>query len=373
MSAFRDGKPLIYATTVNNSAGALSIDGRSFVSRYIEQFTSKPATQNTITVTLRSNYVVPVFASISILGLVNASPAGPRQTSQLIQLIKVGDKPDGGLNFGDAQTGKLGTWLKAEEGLVLNVRQALISNEDVVFSFEIVNPTSGQVSPQVTLRTTTLLIGPLPITTEGPDNTFTVVERAFIRSNIRQSTCFPGATNTITAEFSINFDITNVDYQLSKLILSISGLISPSSSDPASIQMPAGFVDTSWTGFEKQFQRTGEWREKEGLMLIRTAPSATGIYSGFKYNVSWEIKNPFTAQDPAPTSAVYMRLSYTDGDRSWLITERMKMSNLTLPFKGSVAGDAYPLKVGGIRAFVSSMYALDDLGGRRHRSKGLEV
>lgn len=63
-------------------------------------------------------------------------------------------------------------------------------------------------SLEVTLRTTTLLICLLPITPEGSDNTFTIVEWAFIRSKVQsvfagQSTCCPGArfTRTQTLQF----------------------------------------------------------------------------------------------------------------------------------------------------------------------------
>ena len=173
---------------------------------------------------------------------------------------------------------------------------------------------------------------------------FAVDDRQFATANIRQSTCFPGATNTITAEFNINFDVTHRDVDLSKLTISISGLTS--SSNPATPPFPSEStqVNTDWAGFDGvdlAFRRMGVWDETKGLMVLRTALSSNGIYSDLQYAVSWLVTNPMHAQEAAFDSALFIQLSYSDQTGTTRQIQRNMTSSIQpLSFMGSVTGDS---------------------------------
>ena len=341
MSASRDGIPLIYPSRIDSateSARTLLIDGRGFVTRFIQQKTSKPAANNTIFVTLRPNFNVQPSTTISILGLTGASPV---QAGPLIQL-----QPSGNA-FGSSPNVGHGEWLDSKSGLRLFVRNTLQAATDTVFNFDIFNPTVGQASPQISMQTNIIIIEPQAITQQL--SLLSVDDRAFESANIRQSSCFPGATNTITAQFSINFDVSSVRVDLSKLVLSISGLVSPSRS-PASMD-PFMMVETTWSGptdVGLQFKRFAKWNEKVGLMQLYPALPSRGILRGLAHNVSWSIVNPVDAQDPP--AAVSIQLSFTDDkDQRRDIAKTMTMSSEALSFLGSVPGDAFPLKVYGAK------------------------
>ena len=341
MSASRDGIPLIYPSRIDSateSARTLLIDGRGFVTRFIQQKTSKPAANNTIFVTLRPNFNVQPSTTISILGLTGASPV---QAGPLIQL-----QPSGNA-FGSSPNVGHGEWLDSKSGLRLFVRNTLQAATDTVFNFDIFNPTVGQASPQISMQTNIIIIEPQAITQQL--SLLSVDDRAFESANIRQSSCFPGATNTITAQFSINFDVSSVRVDLSNLVLSISGLVSRSRS-PASMD-PLRMVETTWSGptdVGLQFKRFAKWNEEFGLMQLYPALPSRGILRGLAHSVSWSIVNPVDAQDPP--AAVSIQLSFTDDkDQRRDIAKTMTMSSEALSFLGSVPGDAFPLKVYGAK------------------------
>ncbi len=341
MSASKDGIPLMYSSRIDSATGSartLFIDGRGFVTRFIEQKTSKPAAQNTIFVTLRPNFNVQPSATISILGLTGASPV---QAGPLINL-----EPSGNA-FGSSPNVGHGEWLDSKSGLRLFVRDTLLAATDTIFNFNILNPTVGQASPQISMQTNILIIGPQAIMQQP--SLLSVDDRAFVLANIRQSSCFPGATNTITAQFSINFDVSSVRVDLSNLVLSISGLVSPSRSS-ASVDAFM-MVETTWSGptdVGLQFKRFAKWNEKVGLMQLYPALPSRGILRDLNYSVSWSIVNAVNAQDPP--ASVSIQLSFTDDeDQRRDVAKTMTMSSEALSFLGSVPGDAFPLKVYGAK------------------------
>jgi len=292
--------------------------------------------------------VVPVSTSISIIGLAGATAIyvgdGP-----LVHLQRV--VPEG--TFGQVASVGQGSWIDADKMLVLYVGQPLQQNSDVEFSFEVMNPTAGQESARVSLQTSLFFIGPQLMTQPSAllATVFSVDARQFVTAQISQTSCFPGATNTISAEFSINFDLTHRDIDLSKLVVSIVGLTSPSSTSTVQAASSASAIHvlTTWTGFEGvdlQFLPTGNWDESRGVMALHTGLGATGILSGLMYRVSWNIPNPYHAQDPPEQEAVSITLAY-HADQVIQIQGALTMSNKPLSFMGSIVGDAFPLRVYG--------------------------
>ena len=335
---------LIYPSKVDSATGSAStlfIDGKGFVTRLIQQKTSKPATRNTIFVTLRPNFNVQPSTTISILGLAGASQV---QAGPLIQLQPAGNA------FGSSPHEGHGGWIDTEFGLRLFVRETLVAATDTVFSFDIINPTDGQASPQVSMQTDILIIAPQAMTQQP--TLLSVDDREFGAAHIRQSSCFSAATNTITAQFSINFDLTSESVDLSHVVLSISGLVSGSSSSPATAD-EFRMVETTWAGADDvslQFKRFGEWNEHVGVMRLYPALPSYGLVSDFPYSVSWDIVNPSHAQNPPNPAAVSIKLSYTDHEHIQReIGQAMTMASEPLSFLGSVSGDAFPLKVYGMQ------------------------
>ena len=336
------GEALIYATSVETSAdssAALRIDANAFATRYIQQALSKPATENTLRVTLRPNFVVPPSTILSIFNLRGAIPMGNGATVQLTP---------SSVPFGHAAAIGTGTWLTKEEGVLLYAREALVAGNDYVFSFMVKNPTDGQDSPSVSLQTRIPFIGPQVLTLDGGGSAavLSADNEMFIEAGIRQSSCFPGATNTITADFRLNFDVTHREHDLSQLVLAISGLRSPNGSyfPRGAIPVETAWSATSSVNAELQFKRMGQWHEHRGLMELRPSTRATGILSDVTYSVSWNVHNSFRAQDPPAPSGVSIRLFY-DGPSSWNVSKVMTMSNEALAFTGSIPGDAAPLRV----------------------------
>ena len=341
------GQGLINATVVDTAPGSsatLRIDANSFFRKYIEQHTSKPAATNTLTVTLRPNFLVPKATAVSIFGLQGAMPvAAPIQ-------LQGATAP-----FGRAPSPGTATWLSGVEGLLLHVRHELAAGQDQVFSFEVINPTDDQAAQTVSLQTRIPFIGPQTFldTTGVAAAVFAADDRAFVKATISQSSCFPSAVNTITAEFSINFDVLHHDHDLSKLVLSISGLKSPNASVEVS---PQGAIPVETTlsspnapsdlDVALQFERMGQWNEELGQLELQPSMSARGISSDITYRVSWTLTNPDKAQDPPPASGVSIQLSYSGGvGAAWDMSKVMTFSSDVLRFQGSVAGDAHPFKV----------------------------
>lgn len=332
---------LIYPTAVGATPdGPLEIDANAFATRYIEQEFSKPATVNTLSVTLQPNFAVPQNTLISIFNLRGASPVG---NAALVQL-----QPSS-IPLGNTGAAGMGKWLTQEEGIQVRTREALTAGEDLVFSFQVVNPTEKQASPAVSLQTRVPFLGPQRLMLHGDvsGSVLSSDDFMFVEAAIQQSSCFPGATNTITAHFSINFDVLHSDHDLSELVLSISGLRNRSAaahSSSAAIPVDTRWSATSGVQAEEQFMRMGNWTVQQGLMELRPSMHATGILSDVTYSVSWNVHNPFHAQEPPPQSGVVVRLSY-QGSSAWELSKVMAMSKQRLSFTGSEIGDAEPLRV----------------------------
>jgi hypothetical protein len=140
-----DGQRLVHATELFSepgSQGTLAIDGKAFVTRYIEQHTSKPNAINTITVTLSPNFQVPNATSITILGLTGASPAGNGpsvlfEQGPLVPLTGSASQVFGGEGMGGLPHAGHGTWLEEHNGLALWVPNGMQQAADAVFSFQV--------------------------------------------------------------------------------------------------------------------------------------------------------------------------------------------------------------------------------------------
>ena len=187
-----------------------------------------------------------------------------------------------------------------------------------------------------------MLIKQQGISSPGEVSVFSVDPMSFVTARIRQSSCFPGSVNSISVDFRLNFDVTRDNADLSQVVISISGLASSSGS--SNLMNQSVDVDTKWsghTGADVQFPSTGKWNAALGVMLLRPSLSASGIFSGATYTVSWNISNPVSAQSAATSARI--QLDKNSEPRS--VTATLEMSNATLEFAGSVPGDAFPFKV----------------------------
>jgi len=122
-------------------AAPLRVHARSLFSAKIGQSTSSPSQINTLTVTFAVNAQLdtPVFSKVIITGLTGSSTGGG---STLVSL----DIRDRGAPSATTIFGSSGSWNQTAGSLTLTVAagQNLAAATDVIFSFDLVNPVSGQ-------------------------------------------------------------------------------------------------------------------------------------------------------------------------------------------------------------------------------------
>ena len=357
----RYGSMLIFASHLQNAAGSaavLAIDGRAWITRYIQQHTSKPGATNTLTVTLRPNYLVPTDTRISILGLFDAAPVAGQSLLPLVSYPNSADSCAACGYFGRLARG-YGTWDEEDAGLMLFVNTYLQQAADVAFSFAVRNPTAPQASPRVALRTTVVLIPQQRLTVQqtgapGSASTALSVQDLGVQGKIWQSSSMPAAVNTLYVEMQFNFHLSDYLDQLSLLRVSISGLISP---NRTSVGVSAGSVEvgTTWTvgagGNSIEWRRMGEWNEELGVMVLRPALSAV-TYSSLPccadqtLKVAWNIVNPASQQEPPARVSLSLSNSNDSLVEAWETSTHLAYVEEPPAHQPvSRAGDAHPLRV----------------------------
>jgi hypothetical protein len=122
-------------------AAPLRVHARSLFSANIGQSTSSPSQTNTLTVTFSVNAQLdtPVFSKVVITGLTGSSTGSG---STLVSLaIRNRGTPSATTIFGSS-----GSWNQTAGSLTLTVAtgQSLAASTPVIFSFDLVNPASGQ-------------------------------------------------------------------------------------------------------------------------------------------------------------------------------------------------------------------------------------
>ena len=122
-------------------AAPLRVHARSLFSANIGQSTSSPSQTNTLTVTFSVNAQLdaPVFSKVVITGLTGSS-TGSGSTLMSLAISNRGT-PSATTIFGSS-----GSWNQTAGSLTLTVAtgQSLAAATPVIFSFDLVNPASGQ-------------------------------------------------------------------------------------------------------------------------------------------------------------------------------------------------------------------------------------
>jgi len=161
----------------SGDAAALYVSG--FLMQVILQSNPSQGALNTIQISLESN--IDFYGNITVSGL-----QGSSTSSQLLALSSIGNK-----------ISNVASWSQAE-GIVVVTAYGLLKNVTYSFSFDLVNPMSGQVSPLVQILGEGSCLIPTTNMTKGYLNTAPLLVAGFVEAHISQSTAAQFGLNTIT-------------------------------------------------------------------------------------------------------------------------------------------------------------------------------
>ena len=122
---------------VPNGADPLKVVVPSFTVKSIRQSTPGSGTDNTLTVSLKADFDLPVGSTVTIMGLTESQTADSAS-------LAVGSMA-GGL-------GTSGAWTKASGQLVLTAASLVTAGTECVLTFTLTNPDSMQGSPAVSVE-----------------------------------------------------------------------------------------------------------------------------------------------------------------------------------------------------------------------------
>lgn len=334
----------------------------------VGQSTPWPCAKNTISVSLSSN--VPLSGS--------HVHCKPQITISGFKSGCVKDKTIvlAGLN-GSAVFNGNGTWLAAENAIVVSPRGVMLENTIGSFSFDIQNPSESQPSPQIQIAMSDISVSrtdmnkdcanglaskkcpKLADTVVGSQNgaiyeagvrdaePLRVHAPVFLTRNIGQNNSYPGAQNRISVTIR-----TNVDIPVGGTV-TISVLNSAcSASGPLEIYD----VDESYNstlGDELHFAAkaggsggAGLWDDAEKMLKLYLVKNMT---AGTFYTFGFDVRNPHCDQPPQPVCIRAKGVCSGSGceKRDLVIPRRLMIADLKSKpsMCGSVAGDAAPLLV----------------------------
>jgi hypothetical protein len=161
----------------SGDAAALYVSG--FLRQVILQSNPSQGALNTIQISLETN--TDFYGNITVSGL-----QGSSTSSQSLTLSSIGD-----------EFSNLASWSQAE-GIVVVTAHGLLKNVTYSFSFDLVNPLFGQVSPLVQILGEGSSLIPTTNMTKGYLNTAPLLVAGFVEAHISQSTAAQLGLNTIT-------------------------------------------------------------------------------------------------------------------------------------------------------------------------------
>jgi hypothetical protein len=280
----------------------------TFTTAEIVQSNPYPAALNTITVTLRSNVPLPGSCSVRIT-ISNLEGACVESADNVVQLQGTGANAFGLNNTAAGAASAL--WDPSSKSVTLHtVGSGMESAQTYTFQFIVRNPTMGQSSPLVMVRSSSIAIAPTSMVKNPasivPPNIFqgsvkesepmevrgSQTAASFTKMKIGQSVILAGQTNEITVTLQTNVPLTASSPVTTVTIKSLTGAVATNG------QPPVGFQVTNEDGATGTFN--GLWVAATSALKLTVAVADTT--PGKDYVIKFSVANPRRAQSsPALT------------------------------------------------------------------------
>lgn len=293
--------PLTSSETGN--AMPLLVQPSSFVVKQFGHSSPYPSALNTITGTLVSNRKVAAGSRVRLLSLTGT------------QTTIAADLNLAQLNGADLDGSGL-AWAQTSGTLTLTLAKPLEAGRTYVFSFEVINPTSGQAAPDVmidcvaagtgsTLIEAASVVGDTSIppgvlgAKSGDAVPLSVQDPGFALREIYQSTTFPSAINMFSVVFS-----TNVDLASNVTISGLQGSATESSATLPFLDALSSGTGSIFSGICSAFAPCGDWKAETGTFTLVLGAGEI-LRVGVQYSLQFELMNP--------ASSIRLRQTFVEG------------------------------------------------------------
>lgn len=316
------------------TAAPLLVSRPEFWTAAIGQRSSGPDVTNQVTVTLAANLRLSESMRVTISGLLRSGTSDNTGLT-LTNCDGVFKSPAGLENKA--------RWTQSTGSLELLVANGLEEGVEVVCVFELTNPRQEQEAADVSISVNSFASGqvtniiPSTAMRKAPGNAgpFFVRRSTFLTATIGQSKPYPGEdSNRISVTLRANVAIASVGSVVATITLS--GLTGSRTEDTS--QLIVNGEDPNWNQITRS---RAAWTQESGTLVL-TIASQQNLRANRNYAFSFDLANPFEAQDSPAVS-----ISTAGGER----IPAMAMSTST---SGCIhqEGDTAPLFVY-TRAFLT--------------------
>ena len=261
----------------------LKVHAPAFVLKEVGQSTTWPGAKNSIFVTFATNIDLTSAAAIFVSGF-----SGGSATNGTINITS------------DSSQLQTAEWNDAEKLLYVDVGSpgtkstASPDSTSYVFSFELTNTLTSQRSPLINIWAINAgsCLAPVPKCSmdrpaELADQPLQIDQPGFLSKSVGHSSPFVSAVNTITATFSLNFELTR------PAKITIMGIMGRSTPSNEALSVESGAL----------LSETGVWMQDTGSLVLSLAEN-TQASAGENYTVAFDVVNP-----PIPQNSPLVSIS----------------------------------------------------------------
>ena len=264
--------PYISQTEMNSSLGnqaPLLIAG--FITKVIGQSNPSCSVNNTLSVTLANFASLGNESAVTITGLTGSATLN-----------------NTGLPINSTVFTKAAIWTQGNGMLILRLAGRLDVEVPFVFTFVLVNPSTQQSSPSVSIEVHGIEVSRVTME-KGAGNSAPLLVAGFTQFSLGQSTPSQRANNTLTATLALNVILSPSN----DAVITISGLRGSQTNTPTlSISaLRSGHASS-------EFGATAKWNRTSGSLFLVVRYAV--LYPEFIYEISFTLKNPDIGQESPP-------------------------------------------------------------------------